>query len=320
LRDKPKLDLGLTAYDELFKDDKEIREGRLPKIYDIPIELIDEFPDHPFKVRMDEDMDQLVESVKERGLITPITLRPKEDGRYEIVSGHRRKKACEIAGLSVVKADVREMSRDEAIILMVESNLQRSVILPSEKAFSYKMRLEALKRMPGRPLKNSSPVGTDFGVRSNQQVAEEVGDSKSQVARYIRLTELIPDLLDLVDENQIALRPAVELSYLTKDEQRMVYEQILDCDCTPSHAQAIRMRKFSEEGKLSDAVIESIMQEEKPNQKEKIHIPLGQLRKYIPETVSYDDTRDYIMQALEFYQKYRTKAPNQNLNQPGKAR
>ncbi|MBR3461414.1 MAG: ParB N-terminal domain-containing protein, partial [Clostridiales bacterium] len=244
----------------------------------------------------------------------------KRGQRYEIVSGHRRKKACEIAGLSVVKADVREMSRDEAIILMVESNLQRSTILPSEKAFSYKMRLEALKKMPGRPLKNSSPVGTDFGVRSNQQVAEEVGDSKSQVARYIRLTELIPDLLDLVDENQIALRPAVELSYLTKDEQRMVYEQILDCDCTPSHAQAIRMRKFSEEGKLSDAVIESIMQEEKPNQKEKIHIPFVQLRKYIPETVSYDDTRDYIMQALEFYQKYRTKAPNQTLNQPGKAR
>jgi ParB family chromosome partitioning protein len=162
LREKPKLDLGLTAYDELFKDDKEIREGRLPKIYDIPIELIDEFPDHPFKVKMDEDMDQLVESIKERGLITPITLRPKEDGRYEVVSGHRRKKACEIAGLSYVKADVREMSRDEAIILMVESNLQRSVILPSEKAFSYKMRLEALKRLPGRPEKNSSPLGTDY--------------------------------------------------------------------------------------------------------------------------------------------------------------
>ena len=320
MRDKPKLDLGLTAYDELFKDDKEIREGRLPKIYDIPIELIDEFPDHPFKVRMDEDMDQLVESVKERGLITPITLRPKEDGRYEIVSGHRRKKACEIAGLSVVKADVREMSRDEAIILMVESNLQRSTILPSEKAFSYKMRLEALKRQGKRTDLTSCPVGTKLEERSNQQVGNEVGDSARQVARYIRLTELIPDLLDLVDENQIALRPAVELSYLTKDEQRMVFEQILDCDCTPSHAQAIRMRRFSEEGKLSDAVIESIMQEEKPNQKEKIHIPLGQLRKYIPESVSYDDTRDYIMQALEFYQKYRTKAPNQNLNQPGKAR
>ena len=313
MRDKPKLDLGLTAYDELFKDDKEIREGRLPKIYDIPIELIDEFPDHPFKVRMDEDMDQLVESVKERGLITPITLRPKEDGRYEIVSGHRRKKACEIAGLSVVKADVREMSRDEAIILMVESNLQRSTILPSEKAFSYKMRLEAMKRQGKKFEATCGPLVH----KSRDDVGEECG---RQISRYIRLTELIPDLLDLVDENQIALRPAVELSYLTKDEQRMVYEQILDCDCTPSHAQAIRMRKFSEEGKLSDAVIESIMQEEKPNQKEKIHIPFVQLRKYIPETVSYDDTRDYIMQALEFYQKYRTKAPNQNLNQPGKAR
>lgn len=312
LREKPKLDLGLTAYDELFKDDKEIKEGRLPKIYDIPIDLIDDFPDHPFKVKMDEDMDQLVESIKDRGLITPITLRPKEDGRYEIVSGHRRKKACEIAGLSTVKADVREMTRDEAIILMVESNLQRSVILPSEKAFSYKMRLEALKRMPGRPSKNAAPVATNFGERSNQQLAEQVGESKDQIRRYIRLTELIPELLDLVDEGAIALRPAVELSYLTCDEQEMVYKQILDCDCTPSHAQTIRMRKYSEEGRLSDAVIETIMQEEKPNQKEKIHIPYGQLRKYIPENVSYDDTRDYIMQALEFYQKYRTKVPTQN--------
>ena len=315
MRDKPKLDLGLTAYDELFKDDKEIKEGRLPKIYDIPIELIDDFPDHPFKVRMDEDMDQLVESIKERGLITPITLRPKDDGRYEIVSGHRRKKACEIAGLSVVKADVREMSRDEAIILMVESNLQRSVILPSEKAFSYKMRLEAIKRLPGRPLKNSAPVGPNFGESSSKQVAIEAGDSRTQVQRYIRLTELTPDLLDLVDEGAIALRPAVELSYLTCNEQEMVYNQILACDCTPSHAQAIRLRKFSEDGRLTDAVVESIMQEEKPNQKEKIHLPYVQLRKYIPESVSYDDTRDYIMQALEFYQKYRTKVPAQNNTQ-----
>ena len=320
MREKPKLDLGLTAYDDLFKDDKEIKEGRLPKIYDIPIELIDDFPDHPFKVRMDEDMDQLVESIKERGLITPITLRPKEDGRYEIVSGHRRKKACEIAGLSYVKADVREMSRDEAIILMVESNLQRSTILPSEKAFSYKMRLEAMKRLPGRPSKNSCPVGTNFGERSNQQVGDEVGESARQVARYVRLTELIPDLLDLVDEGKIALRPAVELSYLSKDEQKMVFEQAQDCDCTPSHAQTIRMRKFSEEGRLTDAVVESIMEEEKPNQKEKIHIPYVQLRKFIPENVSYDDTRDYIMQALEFYQKYRTKVPTQTQNQPRKVR
>ena len=312
MREKPKLDLGLTAYDELFKDDKEIKEGRLPKIYDIPIELIDDFPDHPFKVRMDEDMDQLVESIKERGLITPITLRPKEDGRYEVVSGHRRKKACEIAGLSTVKADVREMTRDEAIILMVESNLQRSVILPSEKAFSYKMRLEAMKRQGSRTDLTSSPVAPKLGERSNVQLGEQVGESKDQVRRYIRLTELIPELLDLVDEGAIALRPAVELSYLKCDEQEMVYKQILDCDCTPSHAQTIRMRKFSEEGRLNDAVIETIMQEEKPNQKEKIHIPYVQLRKYIPENVSYDDTRDYIMQALEFYQKYRTKVPTQN--------
>ena len=196
MRDKPKLNLGLTAYDELFKDDKEIKEGRLPKIYDIPIELIDDFPDHPFKVRMDEDMDQLVESIKERGLITPITLRPKEDGRYEIVSGHRRKKACEIAGLSVLKADVREMSRDEAIILMVESNLQRSVILPSEKAFSYKMRLEALKRLPGRPKDNCGPVGHNFdGVKSRDILADESMDSARQIQRYIRLTELMKWLI-----------------------------------------------------------------------------------------------------------------------------
>ena len=312
MRDKPKLDLGLTAYDELFKDDKEIKEGRLPKIYDIPIELIDDFPDHPFKVRMDEDMDQLVESIKERGLITPITLRPKDDGRYEIVSGHRRKKACEIAGLSVVKADVREMSRDEAIILMVESNLQRSTILPSEKAFSYKMRLEALKRQGKRTDLTSAPVGPKLSEVSSRQVANEAGDSRTQVQRYIRLTELTPDLLDLVDEGAIALRPAVELSYLTCAEQEMVYNQILACDCTPSHAQAIRLRKFSEDGRLTDAVVESIMQEEKPNQKEKIHLPYVQLRKFIPESVSYDDTRDYIMQALEFYQKYRTKVPAQN--------
>ena len=321
MREKPKLDLGLTAYDELFKDDKEIKEGRLPKIYDIPIELIDEFPDHPFKVKIDEDMDQLVESIKERGLITPVTLRPKDDGRYEIVSGHRRVKACEIAGLSVVKADVREMTRDEAIVLMVESNLQRSKILPSEKAFSYKMRLEAIKRMPGRPKENYSPVGNNLlGTTSSSVMAENVGESKNTIFRYIRLTELIPELLDLVDENQIALRPAVELSYLTCDEQQMVYKQILECDCTPSHAQTIRLRKFSEEGKLSEAVIESIMQEEKPNQKEKIHIPLIQLRKYIPESVSYDNARDYIMQALEFYQKYRSKVPTQNNNTPKKTR
>ena len=310
MREKPKLDLGLTAYDDLFKDDKELAEGRLPRIYDIPIELIDEFPDHPFKVRMDEDMDQLVESVRERGLITPITLRKKEDGRYEIVSGHRRMKACQIAGFSFIKADVREMTRDEAIKLMVESNLQRSVILPSEKAFSYKMRLEALKRQGKRTDLTSSPVETK--LRSSAVIAKEMGDSRAQVDRYIRLTELVPDLLDIVDEGKIGLRPAVELSFLSKDEQQMVYKQILDCECTPSHAQTIRMRKISENGGLNSAMIEDIMQEEKPNQREKVSVPYGQVRRFIPESVPFEETSSYIMEALEFYQKYRTKIPTIN--------
>ena len=319
MSEKQNLNLGLTAYDDLFKNDTERIEDRLPKIYDIPIELIDDFPDHPFKVKMDEDMDQLVESVKERGLITPITLRPKEDGRYEIVSGHRRKKACEIAGLSVVKADIRDMSRDEAIILMVESNLQRSVILPSEKAFSYKMRLEAMKRLPGRPEKNWSPVETNFsGKRSAAVMADDVGESRANIFRYIRLTELVPDLLDLVDEGKIGLRPAVELSYLSKDEQEMVYKQIEMCECTPSHAQTIRMRKLSEKGGLNAVIIEEIMQEEKPNQKEKVSVPYGKVRKLIPESVPFEKTGDYIMQALEFYQKYRSKAST--INQKGKTR
>ena len=224
MSEKPKLDLGLTAFDDLFKDDKELKESKLPKIYDIPIELIDDFPDHPFKVKMDEDMEQLVESVKERGLITPVTLRPKEDGRYEIVSGHRRKKACEIAGLSFIKADVKEMTRDEAIILMVESNLQRSVILPSEKAFSYKMRNEAMKRQGKRSDLTFGPVDQKF---TRDAIAEETGDSSRQVGRYIRLTELIPELLDLVDEGKIALRPAVELSYLSKEEQTKEHDGYL---------------------------------------------------------------------------------------------
>ena len=313
MREKPKLNLGLTAYDDLFKDEQELQEGKLPKIYDIPIELIDDFPDHPFKVKMDEDMDQLVESIKERGLITPITLRPKEDGRYEIVSGHRRKKACEIAGLSFVKADVREMSRDEAIILMVESNLQRSVILPSEKAFSYKMRLEAMKRQGMRTDLTSVPVAQKLKT-SREMVGEIVGESQDNVRRYIRLTELIPDLLDLVDEGKIALRPAVELSYLTTDEQEMVCRQIADCECTPSHAQTIRMRRLSEKGGLNAVIIEEIMQEEKPNQKEKVSVSYGQVKKYIPESVPFEKAGDYIVEALEFYQKYRSKVHTLNKN------
>ena len=269
MKNAQKIDLGLTGYDELFMNEAERKENKLPRIYDIPITEIDDFPDHPFKVKIDEDMDQLVQSIKERGIITPVTLRPKEDGRYEIVSGHRRKKACELAGFETVKAEVREMTRDEAIILMVESNLQRSTILPSEKAFSYKMRLEAMKRQQGeRTDLTSVPVGQKLSSR--EILAENSPDSNTQIQRYIRLTELIPELLDMVDESRIALRPAVELSYLKKEEQSALLEEISYADATPSLAQAIKMKKFSQEGKLSNDVIESIMSEEKPNQKEKM--------------------------------------------------
>ena len=309
-----KIDLGLTGYDELFMNDAERKENKLPRIYDIPLSEIDDFPDHPFKVKLDEDMDQLVQSIKERGIITPVTLRPKEDGRYEIVSGHRRKKACELAGFDTVKAEVREMTRDEAIILMVESNLQRSVILPSEKAFSYKMRLEAMKRQAGRPSKeNASPVATNFlQGRSDVELGEQVGESKDQVRRYIRLTELIPELLDLVDEGRIALRPAVELSYLQKEEQGALLEQISYADATPSLAQAIKLKRFSQDGKLNNEVIESIMSEEKPNQREKINIKYAEARRFIPASVPYEKTGEYILKALEYYHRYQERQKSRN--------
>ena len=308
MKNVQKIDLGLTGYDELFMNDAERKENKLPRIYDVPISEIDDFPDHPFKVKIDEDMDQLVQSIKERGIITPVTLRPKEDGRYEIVSGHRRKKACELAGLDTVKAEVREMTRDEAIILMVESNLQRSTILPSEKAFSYKMRLEAMNRQGQRNDLTYSPLGNKLqGVKSSDVMAEEVGESKNTIFRYIRLTELIPELLQLVDESRIAFRPAVELSYLKKEEQSALLEEISYTDATPSLAQAIKMKKFSNEGKLSHEVIESIMNEEKPNQKEKINIKYEEARKFIPASVPYGKTGDYIMKALEYYHRHQER-------------
>ena len=303
MKDRPKIDLGMTGYDELFMNDAARAENRLPKIYDIPLSEIDDFPGHPFKVRDDEDMMQLVESVKERGVITPITLRRKDDDRYEIVSGHRRKRACELAGLKTVPAEIKELTRDEAIILMVESNLQRSVILPSEKAYSYKMRLEAMKRQGQRTDLTSAPVGSK-SERSNEELAKEVGDSKTQVQRYIRLTELEPELLDMVDEGRIALRPAVELSYLDKGEQHELVDAIEASVATPSHAQAIKMRNFSKEGKLTPEVIESIMCEEKPNQKEKVSIRYEDARKFIPPSVPYDKTGEYILKALEYYHRH----------------
>lgn len=299
-----KIDLGLNGYDELFMNDKEREANRLPKIYNIPLDEIDDFRDHPFKVRLDSDMDQLVESVRDRGVITPITLREKEDGRYEIVSGHRRKKACELVGLKTVPAEIKDLTRDEAILLMVDSNLQRSVILPSEKAFAYKMRLEALKRQGERTDLTSAPVGPKSGSRSNIEVAEQVGDSKTQVQRYIRLTELEPELLKMVDEGRMALRPAVELSYLNDIEQQDLIAAIELAEATPSLAQDIKMRKFSTEGKLVPEVIESILGEEKPNQKEKISIKMEAARRYIPDSIPYDKTSDYILKALEYYHRH----------------
>lgn len=302
MKERPLIDLGMTGYDELFMNDAERREASLPKIYNIPLSEIDDFPNHPFQVRLDEDMDQLVKSVKERGVITPITLRQKADGRYEIVSGHRRRKACELAGLATVPAEIKELTRDEAIILMVESNLQRSTILPSEKAFSYKMRLEAMKRQGQRTDLTSGPAGQKLDSRD--ELASATNDSGRQIQRYIRLTELIPDLLTMVDEGRIALRPAVELSYLGKLEQQDLAAAIGLSLATPSHAQAIKLRTFSREGKLSPAVIESIMCEEKPNQKEKINIKYAEARKYIPSSVPYEQTGAYILKALEYYHRH----------------
>ena len=305
MRERPKLDLGMTGYDEMFMNDQERAENRLPKIFDIPLTEIDDFPDHPFKVRLDEDMDQLIESVKSCGVITPITLRRKEDGRYEIVSGHRRRKACELAGLATVPAEIKELTRDEAIILMVESNLQRSVILPSEKAFSYKMRLEAMKRQGQRTDLTCGPVDHKLeGMKSRDVIAESTNDSARQVSRYIRLTELIPEILDKVDEGRIALRPAVELSYLNDEEQQDLLPAMELADATPSHAQAIKMRQFSQDGKLTPEVIESILCEEKPNQKEKVSIRYEDARKYIPSSVPYKDTGAFILKALEYYHRH----------------
>ena len=301
---KKDIDLDLTGFAELFMNDEGRAESRLPRIYDIPLSEIDDFPNHPFKVKMDEDMNQLVQSVKERGVITPITLRQKEDGRYEIVSGHRRRKACELAGLDSVPAEIKELSRDEAIILMVESNLQRSIILPSEKAFSYKMRLEAMKRQGQRTDLTSGPVVQKF---SRDALGDKAEESGRQISRYIRLTELIPELLDMVDENKIAFRPAVELSYLTETEQHNLLNSISYNDATPSLPQAIRLKEFSKARKLSAEVIEAILGEEKPNQKEKISFKAERLRPYIPSSVPLEKTEDYIIKALEYYQRARER-------------
>ena len=301
MSDRKSIDLGLTsALDELFMGDQGRKENALPKIYDIPLSEIDDFPDHPFHVRNDEDMDQLVESIKERGIITPVMLRQKDDGRFEMVSGHRRKRACELAGMETIKAEIRNLTRDDAILLMVDSNLQRTTILPSEKAFAYKMRLDAMRRQGDRTDLTSRPVGEKLSV---EKVSDLSGDSSRQVHRFIRLTNLIPGLLELVDEGRIALRPAVEISYLTVNEQKDLLETISYEDATPSLAQAIKMREFSTNGRLSEDVILSILSEQKPNQREKISFQADRLRKYIPSSIPAKDTESYVLRALEHYQK-----------------
>lgn len=296
-----KSDFTLTKLDDLFTTQAQRDEEQLSKIRDIPLELIDDFPDHPFKVRDDEDMMQLVESVKERGVITPATVRQKEDGRYELVSGHRRKRACELAGFETLRSEIVDLNRDEAIILMVESNFQRSEILPSEKAFAYKMRLEAMKRQGFRSDLTSDPVGQKFSV---EKIADNSNDSKTQIQRYIRLTNLVPELLEFVDEGRIKMRPAVELSYLDEDCQRDVVDEIDLNDATPSHDQTIRMRKLFNEGNLTTEAIHAVMSEEKPNQKEKIVLRGDRVRQLIPKNIPVSQTEDFVCKALEHYNKF----------------
>ena len=299
----------LTAYDDLFETDESRAEAGLSKIRDIPLSEIDEFPDHPFKVNLDEDMEQLVDSIRRNGVMTPATVRQKEDGRYELVSGHRRRKACELAGLDSLRCEVKELSRDEAVIVMVESNLQRTEILPSEKAFAYKMRLDAMNRQGQRNDLTLCPVDTKLD--SGTKVSTDVGDSRRQVFRYIRLTSLVPEILQMVDERRIAFRPAVELSYLTEEQQYALLEAMEYQDATPSLAQAIKMKKFQQDGKLTTEVIQSIMQEVKPNQREKPAFRDERITRLIPKTVPKGKEADFVVKALEYY----TRHLNRNAHQ-----
>lgn len=299
-------DFGLKSIDDIFSTQQMRDDEKLAKIRDIPIDKIDPFPNHPFKVRDDEDMMALVDSIKGYGILTPATIRKKEDGRYEMLSGHRRMRACELAGLETIRCEVVEMDRDSACIFMVDSNLQRTEILPSEKAFSYKMRLDAMRRKAGRPSKeNCVPVAPDLkGKRSRALLGEIVGESQDNIRRYIRLTELIPDILRMVDDKKIALRPAVEISYLPHNLQEELVEAMEMMDCTPSHAQTLRMKKMHEEGRLSLDSIYAIMEEEKPNQKEKIVLRESQIKGLIPKSVDITKRNDFIISALKHYKRY----------------
>ena len=302
----------LTSVDSMFTTQEERDNAQRSYVIDLPTAEISDFPDHPFKVRMDEEMEQMVESVRERGVLSPVLVRPMPDGSYQMVSGHRRKLASELAGLPTVPCIVRELTDDEAIIIMVDSNLQRERVLPSEKAFAYKMRLDAMNRQAGRPSKNNlTPVVSEKSPRTNEQLAAQVGESREQIRRYIRLTNLVPELLNMVDNSvlkekgtlQMALRPAVELSYLPENEQNALLEVMEGEDCTPSHAQAIKIRDFSEKGKLNPDVILSIMQEEKPNQVEQFKMPRNRIDKFFPAGTPAQKIEDTIVKALEMYRK-----------------
>lgn len=303
-----KIDLGMNYYDELFMTDEERKENRLPKIYDVPLSEIDDFPEHPYRVLDDEDMEALMESIRERGVITPALVRKKDDGRYEMISGHRRKRACERLGLPSMRCELKDISRDEAIILMVDSNSQRSEIAPCDKGRAYKMKMEAISRQGQRTDLTSGPVGQKSKpVNSRDELAESADDSARQISRYIRLTQLIPELQEFVDSGKIKMRPAVELSYLDEEAQRDVVDLIDETEAFPSHDQAIRMRKAFDEGKLDYNAVDKIMKEEKPNQKPKIVIPKERVAGVIPKGYTAKQQEDYIVKALEHYQKYLRK-------------
>lgn len=342
---KRKSDFRLPSVDDLFstQEMREVESMTSGHILDIPIEEIDDFPEHPFIVRDDDEMDALMASIKDHGVIEPATVRKKEDGRYEMISGHRRKHASSRLGLDTIRCEVVELTREEAILQMVESNLHREHILPSEKAFAYRMRLEALRKQVGRPGKNNSdPVGPNLfetgydvtsdplgpklvGTRSNEELAAETGDSTSQIKRYIRLTFLIPELLDLVDNSvlktrgklQIALRPAVELSYLNQNEQERLYDFMMSCSCTPSHAQAIVLKNESQKQELTDETILSILKEEKANQKVKINLS-EKVLKIIPARIAKDNDviNEYLEKAINFYERSRARKNEQEIEKP----
>ena len=307
---KPRFTLGTV--DDMFTTQEMRDDAKLARIHEIPLDEIDAFPEHPYKVKDDEDMMNLVESIRENGVLTPATVRKKEDGRYEMLSGHRRWRACQLLGMDTLRCEIVELDRDAATIFMCDSNLQRTTILPSEKAFAYKMRLDAMKRQGKRNDLTSVPLAQKLeGMTSREMLGKEVGESQDQVRRYIRLTELIPKLLEMVDEGKIALRPAVEISYLPKNLQKELLDNIEMEACTPSHDQTLRMRNLLRQNKLTPEVITMIMQEEKPNQKEKIILRDDRTRNLLPKNLPVSQREEYIIKALEHYGRYLKKQRGQ---------